>query len=437
MARKRIIAGIDIGTSKTATVITAIDEEDVLSIIGVAKADSRGIRKGQIVDIDGATQAVVASLEGAERMAGYQVNSAFVSVGGTHISSQNSHGVVAVADPNSEISENDVGRVIDAAKAVSLGSARKIIHVLPRYFTVDSQDGIKDPVGMSGIRLEVDTHLVTGGMTSLKNVEKCLANVGIDTEGFVFNGLASAESVLTETEKELGVVLLDIGAGTTDIAIYVEGAPSYSSVLPIGARNVTNDIAIGLRISLESAEVLKLFLSREQMKVVRPDDEYHHDKHKKDDKHKADEIDLSELDLKEGLHKVSRKTLIDGIIKPRLNELFSIVVSEIKKSGFAGVVPSGIVITGGGALTAGIQDAARRSVALPFRVGAPYDIKGVTDEVSTTSYATAIGLVKYGMRIEPSGSKSGSMLKIPGVPSGFKIKGSADKLVDLIKSFLP
>src|SRR3990167_10179634 len=219
MARKRVITGIDIGSSKTVTIIVSIDDEDQLSVIGVAHAESRGVRKGNIVDIEEATSTVVKSLEAAERMAGYQVQSAFISVGGTHISSQNSHGVVAVAEPSKEIIESDVARVIEAAKAISLAPARRIIHVLPRFYTVDSQEGIKDPIGMSGVRLEVDTHLVTGGMTSLKNIEKCVTNVGIDSEGFVFNGLASAESVLTETEKELGVGLLDVGAGTTDIEI--------------------------------------------------------------------------------------------------------------------------------------------------------------------------------------------------------------------------
>jgi cell division protein FtsA len=310
--RKRIIAGIDIGSSKTATVITSVDEDDTLSIIGVAKSDSRGIRKGQIVDIEEATSSVVTSLEGAERMAGYQVNSAFVSVGGVHIASQNSHGVVAVAEPNREISDQDVFRVIEAAKAISLASARKIIHVIPRYFTVDSQEGIKDPVGMTGIRLEVDTHLVSGGVTSLKNLEKCMSNVGIDIEGFVFNGLASAESVLTETEKELGVVLLDIGAGTTDVAIYVEGALSYSSVLPVGARNVTNDLAIGLRISLESAEQIKLFLGRKPKKVVIPDEINGDEKHNKKERPKEHEdVDISSLHLPEGIKTLSPKPVVD------------------------------------------------------------------------------------------------------------------------------
>jgi cell division protein FtsA len=432
MNRARIIVGIDIGTSKTATVITSVDERDMMSIIGVAQSVSKGVRKGQIVDIEEATHTVVQSLEAAERMAGYQVQSAFISVGGIHISSQNSHGVVAVAEPNREITEHDVARVIEAAKAISLASARQIVHVLPRYFTVDSQEGIKDPIGMSGVRLEVDTHLVTGGVTSLKNIEKCITNVGIDSGGFVFNGLASAESVLTETEKELGVVLLDVGAGTTDIAIFVEGALSYSSVLPVGARNVTNDLAIGLRISLESAETLKIYLSKKRHTVTYPEETSKSSRLRlKDD----DEIDVSSLHLSEGLTKVSRKTIVEGILRPRLNELFNLISAEIKKSGYAGVVPSGIVLTGGGALTIGIQETARRTIALPFRIGKPTDVKGVTDEIEAPTYATAIGLVKYGMQTEPA--ESSSMFKMPSFFSSSPIKGSAGKLLDLVKSLFP
>jgi len=437
MARKRVITGIDIGSSKTVTIIVSIDDEDQLSVIGVAHAESRGVRKGNIVDIEEATSTVVSSLEAAERMAGYQVESAFVSVGGTHISSQNTHGVVAVADPSAEITESDVERVIEAAQAISLASARKIIHVLPRYFTVDSQEGIKDPVGMSGVRLEVDTHLVTGGVTSLKNLEKCLANVGIDTAGFVFGGLASAESVLTETEKELGVVLMDIGSGTTDIAIYVEGALSCSSVLPVGARNVTNDIAIGLRISLESAEKLKRFMGTEPRKVVHPHEEDEEQTKKRHRRYEDDDdIDISRLDLTEGMKTVSRRTLVDGIIRPRLNELFSMVVDEIKRSGFAGVIPAGLVITGGGAKTVGLSDAARRTVALPHRLGSPQDIKGVSDEVESGAYAAAMGIVRYGSKVETKVAPS----VWSNLPKFFKnqpIKSSASRVVDLVKSLLP
>lgn len=435
MNKKKVIAGIDIGTSKIATVISSIDEENDVSVIGVATSESKGMKKGQIVDIEDATQSVIESLEAAERMAGYQISSCFVSVGGTHIGSQNSRGVVAVAEPNKEITQNDVFRVIEAAKAISLAPAREIIHVLPRYFTVDSQEGIKDPISMSGVRLEVDTHLVTGGSTSLKNLEKCIMQVGIDVSGFVFNGLASSKSVLTETEKELGVVLLDFGAGTTDVAIYIDGALSYSSVLPVGARNVTNDLAIGLRVSLESAEKIKIFLSKKEKKIIEPDIDKK-EKDKKSSVKSKDEIDISSLHLPEELKTVSRKTLVDGIIKPRLNEIFSLVAMEIKKSGFGGMTPSGVVIAGGGAKTAGLSDSAKRSLALPFRIGSPLNIKGLTDEVVSPSFATAIGLVKYGSKMDTKGSGFG-LLKLPQMIKMAPIKGTAGKLVDLVKSFLP
>lgn len=433
MNRQKIIAGIDIGTSKVVTLIAKVSEEEVPSVVGVANIESRGIRKGQIVDIDEATETVVTSLEAAERMAGYQINSAFISVGGTHISSQNSHGVVAVAEPNKEITENDVLRVIDAAKAVSLAPAREIMHVIPRFFVVDSQDGIKDPVGMSGIRLEVNTHLITGGTTAMKNIEKCISRVGIDVSRLAFNGLLSAESVLTDTEKELGVVLLDIGAGTTDVAIFVEGSLSYSAVIPVGARNVTNDLAIGLRISLESAEKIKTFLGRKSRKISGLEGE---SEQLRENQKEEDEVDVSSLHLPEEMKKISRKTIVEGIIKPRLNEIFNLVSLEIKKSGFGGMTPAGIVLTGGGAKTTGILTAAKRSLAMPLRLGAPYDIKGLTDEILTPAFSTAVGLIKYGVDKEPK--KFG--LNLPHLPNFFKnapLKGTAGRLIDLAKSFLP
>jgi len=269
---KKIVAGIDVGTTKITTIIASVPEGDLLNILGVAINTSRGIRKGQIVDIEEATASIVESLEAAERMAGYSISSAYLSVGGSHVASQNSHGVVAVAEPHKEITLDDVKRAVDAARAVSLPSSREILHVLPREFIVDSQEGIKDPVGMTGVRLEVNTHLITVSSTALRNLEKCASLVGIDVDGFVFNGLASSYSVLTETEKELGVVLADIGGGTTDICIYVDGAVSYSSVLPIGARNITNDLAIGLRISLESAEKIKLLLNKKTPEKIEPEE---------------------------------------------------------------------------------------------------------------------------------------------------------------------
>ncbi|HSD99031.1 MAG TPA: cell division protein FtsA, partial [Patescibacteria group bacterium] len=300
MSDAKILVGIDIGSAKVVTLIAKVGEEQAINILGVSEVKSAGIKKGQIVAIEEAVASINASLESAERMAGYSASKVIVSIGGSHIESKNSRGVVAVATPEGEITQSDVDRVIDAAKAVSFPTSREIIHVLPRSFVVDGQEGIKAPVGMTGVRLEVETHLITAGTTSLKNLEKAISEVGVDVVGMVFNGYASSLAVLSDTEKELGVVLVDIGAGTTDISIYVDGALATSSVLPIGARHITNDLAIGLRISLESAEKLKLFLSNPRR---RSED---------DGGRVSDELDLSSLQLPEELKKVSYKTLVEG-----------------------------------------------------------------------------------------------------------------------------
>lgn len=364
MARDRMLCSIDIGSSKIVTLIASMTEEGEARIIGVSTTPSKGLRKSQVVNIEEATEAISSSLEAAERMAGTSVAQTFLSVGGSHIASINSHGVVAVSEPEKEIATTDVKRVIDAAKAVQLPTSRDILHVLPRGFIVDGQEGIVDPIGMSGVRLEVETHLVTGGATAIRNLHKCVEELGVEVGGVAFGGLASAISTISDTEKELGVVLVDIGGGTTDVAIFVEGALSYSSVIPIGAINITKDLAAGLRVSLESAEKIKLRLGELVKAPVMQDEE----KPKGAKAGPDDEIDVSDLTLAEGMRTVSKKTLIEGIIKPRLNEIFTMVGLEIKRSGFGGVTPSGVVITGGGALTVGAVEAARRNLAMPVRV---------------------------------------------------------------------
>jgi len=423
----RIIVAIDVGTYKIVTVIAKV-VENVISVLGVSEVKSQGIRKGQVVDIEEAVHAVNSSLESAERMAGYSASHVIVSLGGSQISCQNSRGVVAVATPNGEITENDLQRVIDAAKAISIPSTRDIIHVLPRNYIVDGQEGIKDPVGMAGTRLEVDTHIVTANTVSLRNLEKAFSEVGVDVDSFAFSGYASSLSVLSDTEKELGVVLVDIGAGTTDIAIYTEGSMAYSSVLAIGARHVTNDLAIGLRISLESAEKIKLYFSQTQSKrIVRSDEGEKEQK-------PSDEIDLSSLNLSEDIRKVSQKTLVDGIIRPRLNEICTMIALEIKKSGFAAQTPAGVVFTGGGALTVGLREAARRTLAMPVRIGMPTDVKGIIDEVQHPAFSTAVGLVRYGMSVS---STKDSSIRI-GFPGGnFMFAKVLKKVVNLVKSFIP
>lgn len=429
MNEGKIVVGIDVGTYKIVSIISKV-QEGIVNVLGVSEVKSQGIRKGQIVDIEEAVAAINSSVEAAERMAGYNVSHVIASIGGSQIESQNSRGVVAASSPQGEITPSDLERVIDAAKAISIPSIRSIIHVLPRNYIVDGQEGIKDPVGMSGVRLEVDTHIVTANSVAVRNLEKAFSEVGVDVDGFVFSGYASSLSVLNDTEKELGVVLVDIGAGTTDITIFTEGSASYSSVLAIGARHVTNDLAIGLRISLESAEKIKLFLSQNQnKKLLRTDEEGKEAK-------PSDEIDLSSLNLQEEISKVSQKTLVEGIIRPRLNEIFTMIGMEIKKSGFGGQTPAGIVITGGGAWTVGIKDSARRVLAMPVRVGTPTNVKGIIDEVQHPAFSTVIGLTMYGAQIAAPRTSMPFGLNIArnslsGTGKIFK------KIVEIIKSFIP
>lgn len=440
--KDRYIAGIDIGSSKITTLIATLTAEGRISIIGASSVPSRGLRKGQVVDIEDTVAAISESLAAAERMAGYSVERAYVSVSGTQIQSQNSKGVVAVADPDAEITETDVARVLEAARAVSMPSSREIIHVLPRQFTVDGQEGIKDPVGMTGIRLEVETHIVSGSTGALKNLVKVVSDVGVDVDGLVFSGLASAESVLSDTEKELGVILVDIGGGATELNMYVEGALAYSSVLPIGARNVTNDMAIGLRVGLDAAEQIKLALSKQPKQAVVADngeEEPHTREAFAEKRRKEDEIDLQALGVSvEGVTKVSRKTLVDGIIKLRLNEIFRVILTEVKRSGLGGLTPSGIVLTGGGAQTIGIVEACKAVLAMPVRIGTPQGVSGLIDEIMNPAYATAIGLILYGTRQEDTEHDRGGMPSIKLIKGLSIAQGSIfKKLFDFFKSLLP
>lgn len=430
MSEGKIVVGVDIGTSKIVTIIARVDDESV-NVLGVSEVSSRGVKKGQIVDIKEAVDSINNSLDGAERMAGYSVSHIIASMGGSQIESQNSRGVVAVSSPQAEITESDLDRVIDAARAVSLPSSRQIVHVLPRNYVVDGQEGIKDPIGMSGIRLEVDTHIISAASTSLNNLEKAFSQVGIDIDGVVFSGYASSLAILSETEKELGVIMIDIGAGTTDISIYSEGSVAYSSVLPIGARHITNDLAIGLRISLESAEKIKIYLSNssKKPKIERLGETFERESRN------ADEIDLSSLGLPEDLRKVSHKTLTDGIIRPRLNEIFTMVGIEVKRSGYGGQTPAGIVITGGGALTVGVTDSAKRTLAMPVRIGIPVNIKGLIDEIETPAFSTVVGLAVFGASLDVKQSLPFG-LSIPNF-GNLGLNKLFSRIVKFVKSFMP
>lgn len=431
MSKDKLIVGIDVGTTKITTVI-ATKGDGLPNVIGVSTVYSKGLRKGQVVNIEEAVSTVSTSVEAAERMAGTNIGSARISLGGVHIACQNSKGVVAVSEPDKEITEEDMQRVIDAAQAVSLPSTREVLHVLPRHFTVDSQEGIVDPIGMSGVRLEVDTHIITCSTTAARNLAKCVEELGVSVSGLVFSGLASSYSVLSDTEKELGVILVDIGGGTSDVCIFVDGALAYSGVIPVGAKNITNDLAIGLRVSLESAEKIKLALSQKKLTPSVLAEE----KNKKEEN--KDDVDLTELGLPEELKKASRRTLIDGIIKPRLAEIFTLVGLELQKSGLVGQTPAGIVVTGAGAETIGITETAKQRLSLPVRIGMPTGLSGLVDELQGPASACAVGLILYGAKKEVSettglpfvSNVSGTLGKIP-------LKGIAKKLTDLLKSFLP
>lgn len=420
MNKPKIIAGIELGSSKVATLIAqaAVDQityETSINIIGASSAVSQGIKKGQIVDIEAATESIISSVEAAERMAGYSLEEAYVATGGGNIRSQNSHGVVAVSGTDGEISQNDVDRVIEAASAVSLPTSREVLHVIPREFVVDGEPGVKDPVGMSGVRLEVDTHIVTGAATSIKNVQKAIQEVGVNIRDLVFTGLASGEAVLSPTEKELGCVLIDIGGGTTSIAAYTEGSLCYSGVIPIGSKNVTNDLAIGLRVSLETAEKIKVALSQTK---------------KKDE---SDEVDLEALGVTE-IRKISKKTLLEGIVRPRLNEIFSMVRIELEKEGLSAKIPSGAIITGGGADTAGAIDSAKRMLLLPVRLGIPKGVGGLIDDIINPAFSTCVGLLVYGSKqivTDKSLTSFSKKMKLP------KVDGIFGKIVSSIRDLLP
>ena len=421
---ERIITAIDIGSSKIATIVgIETKDSDELRVIGFNSAPSRGIKKGLIVDIEKVAGAIEESLERAERMAGQKINHAFVSVGGPHIASLNSRGVVAVANTQGEITQEDIDRVVEAARAISLSSTKQIIEVSPRDFIVDGQEGIRNPIGMSGVRLEVDTHIITASQINLKNIERCIEDLGVKNDGFLFAGLASAESVLTDTEKELGVACVDIGGGKTDIALYVDGALSYSSSLPIGARHITNDIAVGTRVSLDSAEKIKLFLSKHLKSADRQ-------------KINTDKISFRELNIEESLDSISVKTIVDGIIGPRLEELFKLVGDEIMKSTYFEQIPSGLVVTGGGALTVGVSEMGKKVIGLPVRIGVPGGVTGLIDEILDPQFSAIVGLILFGQKHahrvkDESFADFGSMFK------GVSVNGQVGKLKNFFKQFIP
>jgi cell division protein FtsA len=437
MSKKPVIVAIDLGTDKCVTLIATLNPEtNKLQVIGVSAVKSRGMKKSAIVNLEEVSATLTESLDGAERMAGLSIDQAFVSVSGSHIRSQNSKGVVAVATPNQEINHEDVERVIEAARAVSLPNDRQIIHVVPRDFKVDSQTGIKDPIGMTGIRLESEAHIITGMATALKNIKKSVSDLGIEMNGFVFSGLASAIIAATETEKELGVAVIDIGSGSTSICVYLEGSLEYSSSLPIGARHITQDIALGCRISLDSAEKIKLKLSGQKYAKLQPNPGESKEELNKRRK-KNDLIDLEKMGLdEEGTKDLSKKTVIEGIMMPRMKEIFSLIGKDLQKKSLLPLIPAGLIITGGGAETVGITEVAKKTMRLPARIGKPKKMEGLTSDINGPTFTTAIGLLEYGLS-QGNIKSVGSNFDFEAMIKGLNLGKTSSKVKKLFKSLIP
>jgi cell division protein FtsA len=377
--RKEYIAGLDIGTTKTCCVLADVDfETGGVDIVGVGLVPSDGLRKGVVVDLDSTIEAIRTVVDKAQKQAGnVQIRNVVVGVTGEHISSLNSRGVIAITSPDKEISHSDVDRVVEASKVIVLPPEREIIHSIPRGFTVDGQDGIRDPLGMSGGRLEVETHIVTGSSTFIDNVVKCVQRANLVVESTILEPIATSASAVIDAEKDLGVCLIDIGGGTTDVAMFTNGEIYYTSVLPIGGMHVTKDIAVGLRTSQDEAERAKIEFGCSMASMVGAGDAFH----------------ITSLGAAEA--RELPRQILASIIEPRMEEVLEKVRTELVKAGLLGMLPGGGVITGGGALLPGTVDLAEKILGMPVRLGLPREIGGLCDTVQSPIYTTAIGLVIY------------------------------------------
>src|SRR5690554_3211686 len=374
----KMIVGLDIGTSKIVAIVGAITPEGRLEIVGIGSHRSTGLKKGVVVNIESTVLSIQRAIEEAELMAGCQIHSVYAGIAGSHIRSLNSHGIVAIKDR--EVFAQDLERVIDAAQAVAIPADQKILHILPQEFLIDDQDGVKEPLGMSGVRLEAKVHLVTCAVNAAQNIEKCIRRCGLEVEDIILEQLASSYAVLTEDEKELGVCVVDIGGGTSDIAIFKDGAIRHTSVIPIADDQVTNDIAMALRTPTPNAEEIKIRYACALAKLTSPDETI-----------KVPSVgDRQPRDL-------SRQALAE-VVEPRYDELFTLVQSELRRSGYEDLMAAGIVLTGGTAKMEGVIELAEEIFHMPVRIGAPHAIRGLKDIVNNPIYSTGVGLLLYGMK---------------------------------------
>ncbi|TAK72471.1 MAG: cell division protein FtsA [Gammaproteobacteria bacterium] len=375
---KDLIVGIDIGTSKVVTLVGEMTNDGKLNVIGFGSHPSQGLKRGVVVNIESTVQSIQRSVEDAERMAGCEVYSAYTGIAGSHIRSINSHGIVAIRDR--EVSQSDVDRVIDAAKAIAIPADQKILHVLPQEFLIDNQDSIREPIGMSGVRLEAKVHIVTGAVSAAQNIVKCMQRCGLNTSDIVLEQFASSQSILTDDEKELGVCMIDIGGGTTDIAIFSDGAIRHTAVIPIAGDQVTNDIAIALRTPTRHAEEIKIKYGCALQDLVDSNQN----------------ITLPAVGEKSGKH-IPMRALAE-VVEARYEELFTLALSELRRSGLEESMAAGIVLTGGASNVMGAQELAERIFKIPVRIGKPNHVTGLPDIIHNPIYATGVGLLVYGSR---------------------------------------
>lgn len=375
---KDLLVGIDIGTSKVVTLVGEMTGDGGLNIIGFGSHPSQGLKRGVVVNIESTVQSIQRSVEDAELMVGCEIFSAYTGIAGSHIRSINSHGIVAIRDR--EVTPSDVDRVVDAAKAIAIPADQKILHVLPQEFIIDSQDSIREPVGMSGVRLEAKVHIVTGAVSAAQNIVKCMKRCGLATSDIVLEQFASSQSILSEDEKELGVCMIDIGGGTSDIAIFTDGAIRHTAVIPIAGDQVTNDIAIALRTPTRNAEEIKIKYGCALQDLV--------------DSNQM--IDIPTIGDRVG-RRLPRRALAE-VVEARYEELFSLALSELRRSGLEDFIAAGIVLTGGASKIAGAQELAERIFKMPVRIGKPHHVTGLSEIINNPVYATGVGLLMYGMR---------------------------------------
>lgn len=382
-----IIVGIDVGTTKICTLVARLEEEGQLRILGVGIEPSQGMRKGVPVDLRAVSQAIGHSIEKAERTSGLEITSALVSLAGSHVASVNSRGVVGVTGRT--IDEDDVIRALEAARAVAIPHNREIIHVIQRSFVVDGQPGIRMPLGMHGYRLEVEAHIITAAASTVENLRNCVSQAGAEVSQFVLNPLASGEVVLSETEREMGVIVCDIGGGTTDLAIYIEGDVWHTNVLGVGGDHITSDIAHGLRLPISQAEEIKKQHGHANQSDIRDDEAFNV-------RPFGEEIPIT----------ISRKELA-MIIEARVEEIFGLVLQEIKRSGYDGLLPAGMVLTGGSSILSGMRAIGSRVLGLPVRISQPEGLIGMTDKLHSPAFSTSVGLLHWAILMTEFGSGVG------------------------------